>query len=89
MCENPCRRLRAQFTFPLYPALRLRLCAGLLLFRPCGAGFLVLHSTAANKTQFSHRLLRPGLTIATPFGLRNAWGQRSGGDRMGVDGPRS
>src|SRR5208283_1078704 len=46
----------AQITFPLYPALRLRLRAGLLLFRPCGAGFLALHSTAANKTQFSHRL---------------------------------
>ena len=45
----------ARANFRTYPALRLRLRAGLTSFRPCGAFFLTLHSTAANQTWFSYR----------------------------------
>src|SRR5208337_288497 len=38
---------------------------------PCGAGFLALHSTAANKTQFSHsQTLTPWANFAARFALR-------------------
>jgi len=64
LCENIYRPRGTQVVFPLYPALRLRLRAGLSCPRPRGADFLALCTTVAARTLVLTQTLKPDVTVA-------------------------
>jgi len=56
VCENPCRPYGTRIYFPLYPALRLRLGAGLPCSAPMAPNFPLANSTGKYRVSFSHTL---------------------------------
>src|ERR1019366_5080661 len=61
VCENVCRPYGTRIYFPLYPALRLRLRAGLDYSAPTALDFPLGDSTRKRQVWFSHTLLSPFL----------------------------
>ena len=61
VCENVCRPYGTRIYFPLYPALRLRLRAGLDYSAPTALDFPLGDSTRKCQVWFSHTLLSPFL----------------------------
>jgi len=58
--ENLCRPYGSQFHFPLYPALRLRLRAGLSSSAPTALVFRASYSTAETLKLVLTQTLKPG-----------------------------
>ena len=68
MCENVCRPYGTRIYFPRYPALRLRLRAGLDLATPMALDFPLGKSTRKYQVWFSQMLFSPCKEV--PQGLK-------------------